>query len=601
MASFKYQKQGENPVRSNEVATNESSDELNWDNNEETYLLSKTPPPYSEDDSQGIRIDNPPKYTIDEALDKMGYGPFQLILFIFCGLIWMADAMELMILAVLSPAVRCQWSLSSVEEAFITSIVFIGFLFGSIFWGFISDNLGRKKAFLAMTVFVLVSGILSALKLTPDDARIPGYPWLLLCRLFVGFGVSGVAQATAYYIEFLPKRTRAICSVSLVGWFAVGTMFGGALALGVMGNDRYDWHWYIGLSATPMAIVTLSVLFIPESARVLLSKGKTKEAMKVLKKIEWLNFRSLPPGELVAAASSSTTEDVERNNEQETSDSIATESGKKSGKRAKVVTFADDTKPLLFSEESLPLLLRAKLTVLKGVSRFKLLFVQGMWKTTLPLWLLWFGAAWLYYGCVLLTTTMLQDNPHCENRGLNSTELAFPNMRFLVSDNESNTSNATSCEDEELDTGDYVNILWASAAELPGILITISIIELLGRKITMITGFLFSMAGYCLLFICTNNTILTVFFFIIRASVAGLFQTMYAYTPEVYPTDIRGLGIGFSSSVARFGAILTPYVAQVLFYASDYATISLYAGTCLVLAFIVLLLPIETRGKSLKG
>ena len=54
---------------------------------------------------------------------------------------------------------------------------------------------------------------------------------------------------------------------------------------------------------------------------------------------------------------------------------------------------------------------------------------------------------------------------------------------------------------------------------------------------------------------------------------------MYAYTPEVYPTDIRGLGIGLSSSVARFGVILTPYAAQVLFYTSDYATISLYAGT----------------------
>ena len=75
---------------------------------------------------------------------------------------------------------------------------------------------------------------------------------------------------------------------------------------------------------------------------------------------------------------------------------------------------------------------------------------------------------------------------------------------------------------------------------------------------------------------------------------------MYAYTPEVYPTDIQGLGIGLSSSVARFRAILTPYVVQVLFYASDYATISLYAGTCLLPAFVVLLLPIETKGKSLK-
>ena len=603
MASTNY-KQGENLAGSNKVTTKsyENNDELNWDNKEDIHL-SKTPPPYSKEDDIP-KIDSPLGYTIDEALDKLGYGPFQFILFIFCGLIWMADAMELMILSVLSPAVRCQWSLSSVEEAFITSIVFIGFLFGSIFWGFISDNLGRKKAFLIMTSFVLVSGILSALKLTPDDARIPGYPWLLLCRFFVGFGVAGVAQATAYYIEFLPRRTRAICSVCLIGWFAIGTMFGAALALGVMGSDKYDWHWYIGLSAIPMAVVTVSVPFIPESARVLLSKGKTKEAKKVLKKIEWLNFRSLPPGELIVSASFNTNENAERSDKLKTSDIIATVSEDELGRKANV-RFTDETKPLLFSsstENSLssPFHVRARLRILNGLSRIKLLFLKGMWRTTLPLWLLWFGAAWLYYGCVLLTTTMLQDNPHCENKGLNSTEQALPNTVLADSDNGSDMHNATSCEDGELDTADYISILWASAAELPGILITISIIEILGRKITMITGFLVAMAGYCLLFICTNNTILTVFFFIIRASVSGLFQTMYAYTPEVYPTDIRGLGIGLSSSVARFGAILTPYVAQVLFYTSDYATISLYAGTCLLLAFVVLLLPIETKGKSLK-
>ena len=69
----------------------------------------------------------------------------------------------------------------------------------------------------------------------------PWLPMLLLCR-FVGFGVAGVAQATAYYIEFLPRRTRAICSVCLIGWFAVGTTFGAALAHGVMGSDKYNCH-----------------------------------------------------------------------------------------------------------------------------------------------------------------------------------------------------------------------------------------------------------------------------------------------------------------------------------------------------------------------
>ncbi len=34
----------------------------------------------------------------------------------------LADAMELMLLSVLSPAVKCQWGLSTYEEAAITSV-----------------------------------------------------------------------------------------------------------------------------------------------------------------------------------------------------------------------------------------------------------------------------------------------------------------------------------------------------------------------------------------------------------------------------------------------------------------------------------------------
>ena len=77
------------------------------------------------------------------------------------------------------------------------------------------------------------------------------------------------------------------------------------------------------------------------------------------------------------------------------------------------------------------------------------------------------------------------------------------------------------------------------------------------------------------------------------------YQTTYAYTSEIYPTNIRGLGIGIASSVGRVGGIATPYVAQALFYRSDYAAIGTYAGSCLLLIFVILLLPRETNGKPL--
>ena len=48
--------------------------------------------------------------------------------------------MEIMLLAILGPVVRCQWSLTLYQEAFITTSVFIGMALGSTPWGILCDR-----------------------------------------------------------------------------------------------------------------------------------------------------------------------------------------------------------------------------------------------------------------------------------------------------------------------------------------------------------------------------------------------------------------------------------------------------------------------------
>lgn len=56
----------------------------------------------------------------------------------------MADAMELMLLSVLSPALACEWNISAVQQASIMMVVFSGMMLSSTFWGKICDRFGRK-------------------------------------------------------------------------------------------------------------------------------------------------------------------------------------------------------------------------------------------------------------------------------------------------------------------------------------------------------------------------------------------------------------------------------------------------------------------------
>ncbi len=542
-----------------------------------------------EKDSSQAKLPNPKCYTVEEIISKMGFGPFQVLISVFCGVFCLADAMELMILSVLSPAVKCQWSLTGFEEALITSIVFLGFFLGGLFWGVTFDFLGRKKGLLIVNIIILVFGMLSALKVSSEDSRLPGYPWLLVCRFGVGFGAGGAGQSVTYYVEFLPQKTRGICVVLISVWWSVGTMFGAALAIGVMGEDSLGWHWYLGLAAAPLAFTLLLFPVIPESARFYLIKGQDKKAQKVIETVAHYNCKKLPPGKIVSHEDKEQLEAIVSYSE-EVVDPQITSSGITSDLDESEFIKMDskvEAVPLLDSDDENSVV-QSKPDGL--LVKSTLLFSNGMWRTTVILQFLWFGIAWLYYGVVLLTTSLLQYNPHC---GIDRT------LQF------SNSSNVSVealyvCEGNQLDKSDYLKIMWTSAAEFPGILITLFIIEILGRKVTLAVEFLATMIGFLLLFICTSDILIIFFLFVTRAFTSGVFQVIYVYTPEVYSTSVRTLGMGVCTAAARVGAIVTPYVAQVLLRENDYATLSLYAGSSLGLAVLAMLLPIETKGRALQ-
>lgn len=84
-------------------------------------------------------------YTVDEALIKLGFGKFQAFVLFYAGMGWIGEAMEMMLLSFVGPAVQSQWDLSSQKESMITSVVFVGMLIGAYSWGIVSDTYGRRQ------------------------------------------------------------------------------------------------------------------------------------------------------------------------------------------------------------------------------------------------------------------------------------------------------------------------------------------------------------------------------------------------------------------------------------------------------------------------
>lgn len=117
-----------------------------------------------------------------------------MLLLCYCGLAWLADSCETMLLSFLGPAVHCAWGVQPAAESLLTSVVslllgglrqgpvqvaragpqssdpgttpcdqvFVGMLLGVYSLGIASDYLGRRRGFLVSALLLGAAGLASA-------------------------------------------------------------------------------------------------------------------------------------------------------------------------------------------------------------------------------------------------------------------------------------------------------------------------------------------------------------------------------------------------------------------------------------------------------
>ncbi|XP_050217766.1 organic cation/carnitine transporter 7-like [Mercurialis annua] len=318
-------------------------------------------------------------YSLDEALNAVGFGKFQGLVLVYAGLGWFAEAMEVMILSFVGPAVKLKWELSSGEESLLSIVVFGGMLFGAYTWGFVSDNFGRRKGILSITMITSGAGFISAFS--------PNYLTLVVLRCLVGFGLGGTHVFLSWFLEFLPTSHRGKWMVIFSTFWTLGILFEASLAWIVM--LRLNWRWLLALSSIPSFTLLLFYRLAPESPRYLCLNGRTTQAHQILEKMSLVNQKELPPGVLVSL-----------------------------GRIKEAADFsALEYKPLLFID-------REKISTLKSsISSFGLLFSPNLIQTTLLLWVLFFGNVFSYYGIILLTSKLSTIQSKCGSTILHSENL----------------------------------------------------------------------------------------------------------------------------------------------------------------------------------
>ncbi len=229
----------------------------------------------------------------ERALEQVGYGRFQRRLLWICGLGWAADAMEVLLVSFALPAMSAEWKLSAAQKGLLGTAIFVGMFAGAVFWGRLSDKIGRKAGFILTIAFDSLFGLASAFA--------PNFAVLVILRALTGFGVGGTLPVDyGMFSEYLPAEKRGSRLVLLESFWALGTLAAAGLAWLIV--PRLGWRALFAVSALPGLLLFVIRSQVPESPRFLIAKGRAADARAVLARVAEVNGTSLPAEEIEAPA-----------------------------------------------------------------------------------------------------------------------------------------------------------------------------------------------------------------------------------------------------------------------------------------------------------
>ncbi|MBZ4226416.1 MFS transporter [Bacillus wiedmannii] len=195
--------------------------------------------------------------------------------------------------------------------------------------------------------------------------------------------------------------------------------------------------------------------------------------------------------------------------------------------------------------------------------------VKSVWsgeycKATIMLWILWFSVVFSYYGMFLWLPSVM----------------VLKGFSLIKS---------------------FQYVLIMTLAQLPGYFTAAWFIERLGRKFVLVTYLIGTACSAYLFGVAESLTVLIVAGMLLSFFNLGAWGALYAYTPEQYPTVIRGTGAGMAAAFGRIGGILGPLLVGYL--VASQASLSLiftiFCGSILIGVVAVIVLGQETKQREL--
>lgn len=221
--------------------------------------------------SQASKID------VHKIIDEAKFNKFHFTVLFWCAFVIIFDGYDLVIYGVVLPKLMEQWALTPIQAGALGSYALFGMMFGALFFGPLSDKIGRKKV-IAITVTIF-SGVtfLNGFATTPTEFGI--------CRFIAGLGIGGVMpNVVALMTEYMPKKIRSTMVAVMFSGYSVGGMTSAFLGMYLMPN--FGWQSVFFVAGIPLLLLPVLLVFLPEAVGFMIQGKRYAEAGRLLERVQ---------------------------------------------------------------------------------------------------------------------------------------------------------------------------------------------------------------------------------------------------------------------------------------------------------------------------
>ena len=224
-----------------------------------------------------MKVDEAKSAELVARLETLPFSKWHRDFFILGFLGVMFDAADFALFGAALPPIAREFGLGPAQSGLLATVGLIGAFAGALFWGTVSDYVGRRTSFSAtIGIFALFTGLVAA-------------SWniasLAVFRFLSNFGLGGEVPVTATLgAEFSPSRIRGAMAGNLLTAFPVGLIVAAVLSLSIL--PTFGWRALFAVGVVPAILLFFVRRYMPESVRFLLSKGRVREAEQTVAHIE---------------------------------------------------------------------------------------------------------------------------------------------------------------------------------------------------------------------------------------------------------------------------------------------------------------------------